>query len=157
MGFDEILVSERFKSLYQESGLTGLSAFDPVKIVKVVRRRKLIGQPPRYYRAEIARSRAAIDQSASEFVWGEPPTCPECRQGNPIKRWSRIIIEPGTWSGEDMFQPRGLGRILVTDRFKEFCEINEVKNAYFVPAEHFGHDFYPWESKGKTTTKKRQK
>jgi hypothetical protein len=145
-GYDEILVSERFKSLYERSGLSGLSTFDPVKIVKVIRRRKLIGDPPRYHRADIARSRAAIDQKSSGFVWEEPPTCPECRSGNGIKRWSRVVIEENTWSGEDVFQPRGLAVILVTERFKEFCELNNIKNAYFVPAEEYGHDFYPRES-----------
>jgi hypothetical protein len=106
-GYDEILVSDRFKLLYEKSSLRGLSSFDAVRIVKVMRRRELIGHPPPYYRADVARSRAAIDQIASEFVWKKSPTCPECRKGGIIKRWRRLVLEAGTWSGEDIFQARG--------------------------------------------------
>ena len=48
--------------------------------------------------------------------------------------------------GEDIFIARGLpGTIVVSERFKEWCEANEVRNAVFVPAEEYAHDFYPWE------------
>ena len=145
-GRDEILVSQRFRALFEEYGLIGLSSFDPVSIVKVIRHRKLLGEPPAYYRACVARSRAVIDQQASGFVWREPPTCPECREGRIIKRWSRIILEADTWSGEDVFRPRGLAIILVTERFKDFCKSNDIKNAFLVPMEEFAHNYYPWES-----------
>jgi hypothetical protein len=59
-------------------------------------------------------------------------------------RWKRLVVEAGTWTGEDAFRPRGLsGTILVSPRFKQVCEQHGIKNADFKPAEQAGHDFYP--------------
>ncbi len=142
----QLLVSHRFRDSYEKSGLNGIAGFEPVDIVKVKRRRKLQGAPP-YFKVELARSQAAIDDKASESEWlGDPDLCPICRLAKndvTFLRNRRTIIEAGTWSGEDIFIPRGSGDFLVTLHFKEFCENNDIKNAVFVPAESFGHDYYP--------------
>ena len=144
-GGDDILVSERFKMLWDQEDLVGLSGFEPVEVVKIRRYRKVLGDPPRYFKATLARSRAAIDNEASGVECEVPATCPECRLGHIVKRWKAVILEPGTWSGEDIFLARGAGDFLVTPRFKSFCEAKAIKNAFFVPAEQSGHDFNPWE------------
>lgn len=38
---NDFLVSERFREIYERHGLTGLRGFDPVKIVKLKRRRRI--------------------------------------------------------------------------------------------------------------------
>jgi hypothetical protein len=141
----DLLVSARFKALWEREGLVGLSGFEPVEVVKVKRRRKLPGKPPRYFKAAVVRSQAVVDEVASDVELEEPATCPVCQLGSGIKRWKAIIIKAGTWSGEDIFLPRWVGDLVVTNRFKDFCEANAVKNAVFIPAEEYGHDFYPWE------------
>ena len=138
-----LLVSLRFKELYHRRGLKGLSGFEPVEVIKVKSRRKKRPDPPPYFRAVVGRGRTAIDVAASGFEWLEPPTCMECRRAHII-RWQRIVIEKGTWTGDDIFISRGLSAtIVVSQRFKDVCESNDVKNAIFVPAELYGHDFYP--------------
>jgi len=145
-GGEDILVSERFKVLYHEQGLSGLLGFDPVEICRLKRRGRLQGRLPQYYRVHVKLGEATIDQHASGFVWGEPPTCSVCVEGQTIKRWERIVIAPGTWSGEDVCRPRGLFLYLTTQRFKEFCERFNITNATFVPALECEHDAYPWEN-----------
>ena len=140
----DMLVSERFKDLYEEAGLVGLTGFDPVMILRVKRRyrRRVRHDPPPYYRVDAARSRAAIDLERSGCVWEVPPTCRECREnGRGHRRSEAIIIEPGTWSGEDIFIPRG-GPLLVSSRCKEFCERQTIRNATFVPAEQYWNCTY---------------
>ena len=141
----DILVSLRFKELWENQGLAGLSDFEPVEVVKVTRHRKLVGEPPLYFKAAVVLSQAVVDDVASGVEQEEPPTCPACRLGGGIKCWRAIIIEPGTWDGIDIFRPRWAGAFLATSRFKDFCEVNEIRNAVFIPAEEYGHDFYPWE------------
>lgn len=143
----DILVSLRFKELWERRGLIGLSGFEPVEVVKVKRHRKLSGDAPQYFKAAVVLSQAVVDNVASGLELEQPPTCPVCQLGSGIKRWKAIIIKPETWSGEDVFRPRWAGGLFVTDRFKEFCEANDIKNAVFIPAEEYGHDFCPWESK----------
>ncbi len=144
----DILVSLRFKQLWERQRLIGLSGFEPVEVVKVKRHRKLSGDPPPYFKGAVVLSRAVVDNVASGVELEQPPTCPVCQLGIGIKRWKAIIIKPETWSGEDIFRPRWAGGLFVTNRFKEFCEANDVKNAVFVPAEEYGHDFYPEKERG---------
>jgi hypothetical protein len=143
MAGSDFLVSTRLRTLYESLGLTGLSGFDPVQILKVQSRKKRPIPPPGYYRVIVAYGGPAIDQVASGFEWIDPPNCPVCRSGN-IMRWKRLVIEEGTWHGEDVFRPRGLaGEIMVSERFKEACEQGGITNAMFTPAEAAGRDFYP--------------
>jgi hypothetical protein len=147
---NEMLASERFRHVYQASGLVGLSGFEPVKIDQIWRYRDLAGMAPPYFRAKPALSIAAIDSVASECEWKEPPSCELCREGD-IKRWQRIIFEPKSWSGEDIFYSRGLPyALMASERFKEFCEANGIRNVTFLPAESYGCDFCPWEPQSRT-------
>ena len=141
----DILVPLRFKQFWERQGLIGLSGFEPVEVVMVKRHRKLSGDPPPYFKAAVSLSRAVVDNVLSGVELEQPPTCSVCQLGSGIKRWKAIIIKPETWSGEDIFRPRWAGGLFVTSRFKRFCESNDVKNAVFIPAEEYGHDFYPWE------------
>jgi hypothetical protein len=142
-----ILVSLRFKELWASQELSGLGNFEPVEVVKVVRRRKLLEEPPEYFTADVILSRAVVDNAASGIEMERAPTCSVCRLGDGIKRWKAIIIEPGTWGGEDIFLPRWAGNLLVTSKFKDFCDANKITNAIFIPAEEYGHDFCPWEKR----------
>jgi len=142
----DLLVSEKFKALWECYGLSRLSGFEPVEVVAVKAHLKLRGNLPPYFRAAVSRSQTLVDVTASEFEWDEQPPCQVCRVGKIIKRWKRLVIDEATWTGEDIFVARGLsGSIVVSERFTELCETNGVKNAVFIPAEDFSRDFYPWE------------
>lgn len=140
----ELIVSERFKRLYEEWSLTGLTNFDPVKILSIVRRRRIKGDPPPYFYVQVNRTRAAIDQLASGFVWKVPPTCDECRLGRDLERFERIIIEPQTWTGEDIYIPRGLSCFVTSPKFRQFYETNKITGARLVPADQYWYDSYGW-------------
>jgi len=142
---DEYLVSERFIKLYHEWELAGLDGFHEVDIVKVIRRggSQLRTPPPKYYCVTIARSRAAIDIEASGLELRDPPTCNECKEGFII-RTKRIMLEPDTWSGEDIFRARGTsGMVLTSKRFKDFFYESQINNGVLIPAEKYSFDFYP--------------
>jgi hypothetical protein len=145
----DFLISERFRTVIEEHGLTGLEGFDRVNVRRVKRRGKRFkGDPPTYYRVTARRTQAAVDQKTSEVCWGDPDSvCPVCRKNGLLKRWKRAILEPDTWTGEDAFLARGLpATIFVTERFKEMCEKHELRNVIIVPGEDYGHDFYPQRS-----------
>ncbi len=144
---NHILVSARFKILWEEHGLKELDSFAPVSVKKIITHIRFEASPPEYYLTSVVQSEAAIDQIRSGFEWepGEEPTCGLCRLGS-IKRWKRIVLEPNTWSGEDVFRPRGLsGTIMVDQRFKEFVDQFKITNCCLIPADEYAHDFYPWE------------
>jgi hypothetical protein len=147
---DQILVSDHFRKEYHAHGLTGLSDFNPVEVTRVRNHKKIQDRCPQYYLASVTRSRAAINVKASGLVHKEPPTCPECK-GGLIKRTARVVLEEGTWSGEDIFFARGLpGTIIVSEKFRRMCIEAELQNCPLVEASLFGFDFYPWEKIAKT-------
>jgi hypothetical protein len=140
---DDFLVSDRFREAYQANGLTGLIGFEPVDVVRLQSRRKILSDPPKYYRVAAHYGNTALDLAASGVEWVTPPTCPQCRYATLV-RWKGLVIEQTTWTGEDAFRPRGMpGATLVTERFKTVCESNHISNAMFRPAHSAGHDFYP--------------
>lgn len=150
----DLLVSERFAQCYRENDLVGLSEFEPFEFSRAIHYVPVARRQPRYLHAVAVLGTAAVESAASECEWEVAPSCPVCRTGL-IKRWKRIVIEPGSWSGEDIFRLRGLNELVVSARFKEMCETHAIKNAVFVPAEHFGQDFYPFETwRGGTTAER---
>ena len=143
---DALLVSERVKAVCEEHGVVGLLGCDPVEVVRVKKHKRFNGDPPSYFHVTVMRGPAAVDQQQSGYQWVKPPTCPHCRLGS-AKRWDRLVLEPNTWSGEDIFIPRGLSATyVVAQRFKDICEQYRVSNAFFIPADEYEHDFYPWEN-----------
>jgi hypothetical protein len=145
-----LLVSKSFKDVWDRSSLSGLHGFDPVEVVKIKHHRELIDEPPAYFKANVVRSQAALDHKASQSEWdGAPDFCATCRlPKNKVTclRRKATVIEPGTWSGEDIFIARASADFFVTPRFKELCEQHNMKNAVFIPAEQHGVDFYPSEA-----------
>jgi hypothetical protein len=143
-GGTEVLVSTRFRDAFLRSGLTGFSGFAPVEIAKVVARLRKIPKPlPSYFAAVPSMSRAAVDDRASGLDYEERWTCDECRTGL-MERMRRLVLEPGTWSGEDVFIARGLyGRIITSERFKQFCDREAFTNCVLIPAAHYHFDFFP--------------
>lgn len=144
---DDLIVSQRFRQLFTSSGLRGLLSFDPVTIIKVVHRRGRPKEPlPDYFKAAVVHSTTTIDQEASRYVWEDASKiCPECLLGT-LKRYRSLIIEEGTWTGDDVFFPRGGNGPIVSERFKrEFIE-NGCLGAVFLPVEDAGQDNCPWET-----------
>jgi hypothetical protein len=138
-------VCDRFRVAWLSSGLTGLSGFGPAEVVKVTARRGKIPKPmPNYFVATPGRSRAAVDDNASGIEYERPWICEECRSGSKL-RVRRLVLEPNTWSGEDVFIARGLpGTIITSERFKEFCDRHAFSNCLLIEADRFHVDFVPW-------------
>jgi len=140
---DELLVSERFRQLWGEAGLEGLSGFERVDIVKTKSYGKKKGIKPSgdYYMVRIARSRAAVDEEASELVRPKGRHCEECRGGDP--EWAkRIVLEENTWTGEDIFYARGLpGRIMTSERYRDLHVQNEINNGILIEASEYSFDW----------------
>jgi hypothetical protein len=135
---NNLLVSPRFKQIYEENGLSGLRGFDSVELKRVTRHnRQLLGMPPAYLAVHVAYGDTAIDPIASGVEWMDNDECKLCLMGDKLRRRRRIVVDEKTWTGEDTFLLRGLHvEFVVSDRFRNLCEENGVSNAFFVPAVH---------------------
>ena len=101
-GTRDFLVSQKFRDVYREFGLTGLHGFDPAEVVGIESRRKKLPKPPDYFRVYAGFNGTMLDFGASGFEWFEQPTCPVCWSGH-IVRWKRVVVRMDTWNGDDAF------------------------------------------------------
>ncbi len=145
----EMILSERFVRAFQDSRLNGLSVFEPVEVVKVIHHEGRTKQPlPRYFTATVTLSPTTVDQQASGYVWAdESKVCPACLFDR-LKRFARIVIKEETWNGDDIFYPRGGPRLMVSERFKAFCERYASLNVVFRSPDQESYDYFPWETQG---------
>jgi hypothetical protein len=147
-GSSEIVLSDRFRRLWEEARLVGLSAFERVEVVKTRSYGKKKGIKPSsdYYYVAIARSRAAVDDEASELFRPKGRYCEECGGGDP-ERAKRIVLQENTWSGEDIFYARDLpGRIMTSERYRDFHIENEINNGILIEASQYSFDWRLGES-----------
>jgi len=139
-----LLVSGRFKAIYETERLSGVTTFyPPVEIVRVGKHKSgdLPLNLPEYHLIEIVWNGANQDDEASEVVRERAPRCTFCRVGGFPRRQKGIVIEPGSWSGVDIFTPRGSpAQIVVSQRFKEVVDRYGLRNAWLIPAEKYAWD-----------------
>lgn len=150
VGMEDHLVSPRFREILSRNEITGFEGFNPICIRRFKKHRRFKGEPPAYVRVGVIGTPAAVDVVASGFKWRvkTPQVCPMCRLGNGIlQRFDRVIIEPESWTGEDVFRARGLpGDIMVSQRFFDIWQSNELEGIQLIPAEEHWYDAYPWEN-----------
>jgi hypothetical protein len=140
-GYD-CLISERFAAGFREAGLTGLLGFHPVEITRVRKRghKAKTTLVPRYYAVTVCFGRGAVDEARSRLRRNKPVTCSECRSTG-VDSIHGLVLEPGTWQGEDVFRPRGeQGSILVSERFAQFAQRYGLTNFRLIPSESFTWD-----------------
>lgn len=139
-----LIVSARFRAAYEAEGLTGVTVFHPpVEVVRVGRRKSgdIPSGLPTYHLVEIVWDGANQDDAASEVVRERPVQCPYCRVGGSPRKQSRIVIEEESWTGADIFTPRGAPvRVMVSERFKQVVDTYKLKNAWLIPANKYAYD-----------------
>jgi hypothetical protein len=145
-----VLVSEKFRGKYESHGLRGIETFQPVEIEKIKKGKRFLPSRADFFQIAITRAaRIDIEKSGLE----EPPECHECLTSDKIKRIKRIVLERDSWQGEDLFIPFGLKpTVLVSQKFKDFCDREKISNVVSVPTEGFSFDFFPWEKIGVKST-----
>ncbi len=145
-----LLVSQNFKQIYEQEGLTGISSFsDPVEIIRMgsLKNGQFPAAPPVYQVVKVLWGGANQDDKASGLKLSDPLTikCTHCRFTRSGRKQDRVIIEPGTWNGKDVFIPRNAPvPFLVTERFKQVVEDHHLTNAWFIPTEYYAYDSTRW-------------
>lgn len=142
-GFD-LMVSSRFKKLYEAEGLNGIEHFyAPAEIVRVGTRKTgdLPEGVPTYHLVRIRWNGANLDDQASEVKRKpeKPPLCPYHRGG--IVSFEQMVLQPDSWDGSDIFLAGGglNSAIMVSQRFHDLAQNYRLANAWLVPAGHYAY------------------
>lgn len=149
MSSGQLFISQRFKDIYEASGLSGLVEINPVVIESYKQcgpaKRAQLPPLPNYYIANAQPLGLATDHtlSGTEFYIGSEPKCEYCRSGGTM-RYNKIVLDESTWKGDDIFRLLSIGcKIAVDQRFKEWFDKNEFTGCYLVSAEDDLCDYHP--------------
>jgi len=142
-GFD-CAVSERFADAYRRAGLSGIEAFHLLEIVSMGTTAKARTYPePVLHGVQLQRGPSRLDYAQSGVEWWKTPDPQYCRACGPggggaggiALRLGPLVLETGTWSGEDFFFPINLaGTILVSQRAARFVERERFENVALTSA-----------------------
>jgi hypothetical protein len=140
----EYLVSEGFKSAYDQSDLKGIKAFIPVEVAKVRYLKKNSPSPSQYYALDLERSYARIDHEKSFITW-EMETQDHkkiCELCNPFGTVSieikGICIDDSNWGGEDIFHLHEMGStVYASQKFVDFCLEREFTNFNYINTKDY--------------------
>ena len=134
------IVSARYVEAFLKEGLTGLSNFEQVEILRVRSRRRIphSKSPPPYFHSVPVFGGAAVDEARSRIRRHKPIDCDWCRETN-VPAIHGFTLEQ--WRGEDVFYARGLpGSTIVSERFVRFVEQYQLTNMKLIPTEKYTWD-----------------
>lgn len=139
---DDMIISERLAESFRAEGLTGWGGFHPVDILRIRKKRgrQEQGGIPRYFVVTPCFGQGAVDEEHSRLRRNEPMACAACRYA-ALDSIHGFILERSTWTGEDVFRPRGLqGCIVVSERFAGLVRRHGFTNMELIPTEAYVWD-----------------
>lgn len=131
----EFLVSQAAMSAIWDEELTGFKDVEEVEISSTLRAAPV--EPGRYFYGEITQQGADLDTARSDVERTAAPDCDRCLSDG-IASIRGFAIDPSTWSGADIFVPRGLpGVVVVSEEFRRVAEEHGFSNIELVRTDRF--------------------
>ncbi|MCP3097838.1 hypothetical protein LZ198_03000 [Myxococcus sp. K15C18031901] len=140
----DLIVSQRLADAFRAAGLVGLKGFDPVEVVRVRGKRGTSKDAdvamPRYFAVTTTFGSALVDEARSHILRPGPFDCDYCRAVG-TDGINGFTLEPGSWNGDDVFEPRGLpGVRVVSERFARFVTEHGLTHMTLTPTERYVWD-----------------
>jgi hypothetical protein len=131
----EFLVSEAAISAIRNEGLMGLSDVAEVQVSSTLMAEA--GEVGRYFYGDITQQGADLDSARSDVERTAAPECDDCLSDG-IASIRGFAIDSSTWSGADIFVPRGLpGVVVVSEAFRRVAEEHSFSNIDLVLTDRF--------------------
>lgn len=133
---ERLVVSERFVKCYFEEGLTGITLFEPLCVVKVSHNRRN-EMPPKYYTANIPYSSIIRIDKKATLTHGVPRG--QCDLCNPMglnasNPPDKLCLDTSSWDGTSIVYVYSVG-VVMSQEFHDFVSKNHLTNFPFKPVE----------------------
>jgi len=168
----DLLVSQRFRDVYEEEAMTGIERFIPIEVVQNPPRKSAAPpHPPLFEIGTAKKERRPIVSVPIPILYGvyfkhtmtrtikeemgiewmtqpQPDYCRTCGPGGGgnggcFLSYERVVVDTDSWTGEDFFIAVNFpGTILLSDRAREFIERNDFTNCQVVPCEQASFAFF---------------
>lgn len=132
---EPMVISEKFKTAYEQEGLKGIKNFIPIEIVKISRMTENCAKIPKYFSAEIDyTTNIRIDVAKSEIIGQKYDwSCELCNPfGTTYDKIIKLSLNKSKWKGEDVFKVFSLG-VVVSQNFFDFVKNHNFTNFNLVP------------------------
>jgi len=136
---DGLIVSDRFRTMWETEGLRGLESFEPIELVPA-RERSLRTESPTLYFVLPRRDGTRLDDEKSNVVRSGEERCPMCG-GATIARLDGLVLDPTTIAGNDVFILSNCNKTLISPRAKEAFDRWNITHYGLIRDDHFGFDW----------------
>ncbi len=141
---DMVLVSDRFRRLYEDRGFSGLTGWLPVKVPRQGSRGPARYDPPRLWAVYFCTSSGRLDPRALGIQWMDKPEaewCPVCGpDGCDVRSLARLVVDPQAPPSEDFFRFANLSQgFMASRRAVEAITRAGLGNVEFVPMSRYAH------------------
>lgn len=131
--FVKPIVSSRFKTLYEDAELKGITHFDPVKVYY---QRQLLQVD--FHHPEITLNSARVNILKSGLEFEGEQGCGRCQKaGRIIKRMNGLYFENENEIRDDIFNIKMIGAVVVSQNFKNFVERHTLSNISLVASKDY--------------------
>jgi hypothetical protein len=135
---EDFLIAAPVAAQFRDSGLSGLSGFDPVEIARV---RGTTAAAPDYVHVAVEVGAASVDETRSSFLRSGDVQCEVCRFAETLDAVHGFAVSAESWNGADVFIAVGLpGTAIVSEQFKSWVEDEQLTNIRFAPTGAFEWD-----------------
>jgi hypothetical protein len=127
-----IIVSEKFREVWNKERLQGIEEFRPIEIVG-----KRIVTDIKFYYPKYKLPTAKPDLVKTKIVWTkQPPDCPVCMFSGK-QAIIGIHLSLDTIPDDDLFRSLAFKEIFASERFKQVVESSGLTNIQLIPAEKY--------------------
>lgn len=147
----DLIVSERFVTQYEQSGLTGIEKFIELKVVQMGAKKTLSYPTPKLFGATIKISHTQVDYDNMGVTWFSKPEkniCDLCcpgggGDGGIYQTYNKIVFKKETLTDLDFFIAINfVGNIIVSEKTKDFLETNNFTNVILTPDFEAKHGIF---------------
>lgn len=138
-----LIISERFKQMYEKERLTGIAEFEDLEYVKYTKQKNGT-KPPNYYNAVIPFSESVFFDTQKTVIRGKPhaqkmqPTCQHCEPFDMIvDHFDKLALNTTNWDGMDIFRVYGYGKPFLSQRMKDKIVEYGLTNCELVNVDEF--------------------
>lgn len=147
----DLIVSENFKSKYEQNKLAGIEQFIDLNIVQMGTKKNTKYPTPKLFGATIKISNTQVDYDKMNVTWLSAPKkniCDLCcpgggGDGGVYQTYDRIVFKNETLTDLDFFIPINfVGNIIISEKAKDFIETNNFTNVKLTADFETKYDIY---------------
>jgi hypothetical protein len=138
-GGDALIVTDRFKQMWEAERLRGIEAFEPIQLVSS-NDKSLRTNPPTLYYVLPPRDGTRLDDEQSKVIRGRGEPCTYCG-GATVEHLDGIVLDPTTITGNDLFSLVNCNRTMLSPRAKEAFDRWAITHFGLIRDDRYGFDW----------------